>query len=42
VLQEQEFERVGGTKTLKVNVRVIAATNRNLEEMVKAATFLAD
>ncbi|HEX2237165.1 MAG TPA: sigma 54-interacting transcriptional regulator [Gammaproteobacteria bacterium] len=42
VLQEQEFERVGGTKTLKINVRVIAATNRNLEEMVKAGTFRAD
>ena len=34
VLQEQEFERVGGNKTVKVNVRVIATTNRNLEESV--------
>ncbi|MGH8501775.1 MAG: sigma-54 interaction domain-containing protein [Gammaproteobacteria bacterium] len=42
VLQEQEFERVGGAKTLKVDVRVIAATNRNLEEMVKSGAFRAD
>ncbi|MDQ2695007.1 MAG: sigma 54-interacting transcriptional regulator [Pseudomonadota bacterium] len=41
-LQEQAFERVGGTRTLKVNVRVIAATNRDLEEMVKAGQFRAD
>ncbi|MCG3120824.1 MAG: Anaerobic nitric oxide reductase transcription regulator NorR [bacterium] len=42
VLQEQEFERVGGAETLKVEVRVIAATNRNLPEEVKAGTFRAD
>jgi transcriptional regulator with GAF, ATPase, and Fis domain len=42
VLQEQEFDRVGGTKTLKVDVRVIAATNRNLLEGVKAGTFRSD
>ena len=42
VLQEREFERVGGTKTFKVNVRVIAATNRNLEDEVKAGRFRSD
>jgi transcriptional regulator with GAF, ATPase, and Fis domain len=42
VLQEQEFERVGGTQTLKVDVRVIVATNRNLEEAVKRGAFRAD
>jgi DNA-binding NtrC family response regulator len=42
VLQEREFERVGGTQTLKVNVRFIAATHRNLEEMVAAGTFRED
>ena len=42
VLQEQEFERVGGTQTQKVNVRVIAASNRNLEEEVKHGAFRAD
>jgi PAS domain S-box-containing protein len=42
VLQEQEFERVGGTRTVRVDVRVIAATNRDLNEMVKAGTFRAD
>jgi formate hydrogenlyase transcriptional activator len=41
-LQEQEFDRVGGIKTLKVEVRVIAATNRNLLEGVKAGTFRSD
>jgi hypothetical protein len=35
VLQDQEFERVGGTQTLKVNVRLVAATNRDLAKMVK-------
>ena len=35
VLQEQEFERVGGTQTIKVDVRVIAATNRDLEAVVE-------
>src|SRR3954468_13823187 len=38
-LQQREFERVGGTETLKVDVRVIAATNRDLIEEVKAARF---
>ncbi len=42
VLQEQEFERVGGTQTLKVNVRLVAATNRELAKMVKDGTFRAD
>jgi len=42
VLQEQEFERVGGDATLQVNVRVIAATNRNLDEDVRNGTFRAD
>ena len=35
VLQEREFERVGGMHPIKVNIRVIAATNRDLEEAVK-------
>jgi transcriptional regulator with GAF, ATPase, and Fis domain len=38
VLQEQEFERVGGNKTVKVDVRVIATTNRNLEESAERAS----
>lgn len=42
VLQEGEFERVGGTRTLKVDVRLITATNRNLEEAVNNGTFRAD
>lgn len=42
VLQEQEFERVGGSQTQKVDVRVIAATNRNLEDDVRRGTFRAD
>ena len=42
VLQEGEFERVGGAKTLKVDVRVVAATNQNLEAMVAAGTFRKD
>ncbi|MGB5867267.1 MAG: sigma 54-interacting transcriptional regulator [Arcobacteraceae bacterium] len=42
VLQEREFERVGGSKTIKVNVRLIAATNRNLEQMVKDGEFRED
>lgn len=42
ILQEQEFERVGGTKTIKTNVRLVAATNRNLEEMVRKGEFRED
>jgi formate hydrogenlyase transcriptional activator len=42
VLQEREFERLGGTRTLKVDVRVIAATNRDLGAMVRARTFRDD
>ncbi|MFY0524436.1 sigma-54-dependent transcriptional regulator [Archangium gephyra] len=42
VLQEGELERVGGTETLKVNVRVIAATNKNLEKEIEAARFRED
>jgi len=42
LLQEQEFERVGGTKTIKTDVRLVAATNRNLEEMVKNGEFRED
>lgn len=42
VLQEGEFERLGGEKTLKVDVRVIAATNKNLEEEVEKGTFRKD
>jgi Nif-specific regulatory protein len=42
VLQEQEFERVGGTQTIKVDVRVIAATNANLEDLMKSGDFRED
>jgi two-component system nitrogen regulation response regulator GlnG len=42
VLQEQRFERVGGNETIQTNVRVIAATNRDLEQMVSAETFRSD
>ena len=41
-LQEHEFERLGSTRTQKVDVRLVAATNRNLEEMVAAGTFRSD
>jgi DNA-binding NtrC family response regulator len=41
-LQEHEFERVGGTQTIRVDVRLIAATNRNLVEEVKAGRFRED
>ena len=42
VLQEREFERVGGLKSIKLNARVIAATNRNLEKMVREGRFRED
>jgi formate hydrogenlyase transcriptional activator len=42
VLQEGEFEPVGSNKTIEVNVRIIAATNRNLEEWVTAGRFRSD
>jgi formate hydrogenlyase transcriptional activator len=42
VLQEQEFERLGSTRTHQVNVRLVAATNRNLPEMVKRNEFRSD
>jgi Nif-specific regulatory protein len=41
-LQEREFERVGGTRPIKVNIRVIAATNRNLEQEVRRGAFRQD
>jgi DNA-binding NtrC family response regulator len=42
VLQEREFERLGGTKTLKVDVRLIAATNRDLRSAIEQKTFRED
>ncbi len=42
VLQDQEFERLGGTRTLRVNFRLIAATNRDLAESVKQGDFRSD
>lgn len=42
VLQEREFQRVGGTTTLRADVRIIAATNRNLEQAVDAGQFRKD
>ncbi|MFN7938313.1 MAG: sigma 54-interacting transcriptional regulator [Bryobacteraceae bacterium] len=42
VLQEQEFEPVGSNRTIQVNVRIIAATNRDLHKLVQAGTFRAD
>lgn len=42
VLQEQEFEPVGSDRTVRVNVRIIAATNRNLEEAVREGRFRSD
>jgi two-component system, NtrC family, nitrogen regulation response regulator NtrX len=42
ILQEQKFERVGGHKTIRVNVRVLAATNKNLEEEIENGNFRAD
>jgi formate hydrogenlyase transcriptional activator len=41
-LQEQEFERLGGTKTIKVDVRLVAATNRDLARMVAEGRFRSD
>ncbi|MFN7938315.1 MAG: sigma 54-interacting transcriptional regulator [Bryobacteraceae bacterium] len=42
VLQEREFERIGSTLTIQTNVRVIAATNRDLEAAIRAGTFRSD
>ena len=42
VIETQEFERVGGTETIKVNVRIVAATNKDLSEMVKIGKFRED
>jgi Nif-specific regulatory protein len=42
VLQEREFERVGGTRPIKVDIRLITATNKNLEEAVSQGTFRQD
>jgi PAS domain S-box-containing protein len=42
VLQEMEFERVGGNQTIRVDVRVVAATNRNLREMIRNGKFRED
>jgi formate hydrogenlyase transcriptional activator len=42
VIQERELERIGGKQTIKIEVRLIVATNRNLEEEVKAGRFRAD
>ena len=42
VLQEREFERVGGTRPIKSNVRIVAATNKNLQQLVNAGSFRGD
>ena len=42
VLQEQEFEAVGSSRTVRVNIRIIAPTNRDLEEAIKAGRFRSD
>ncbi len=42
LLQEQQFERVGGTESIKTNVRILAATNQDLEQLIVAGTFRAD
>ena len=42
VLQERELERVGGTRSIPVDIRILAATNRNLEEAMKSGTFRQD
>lgn len=42
VLQEREFERVGGSRTIKVDIRLLTATNRNLEDLIAAGAFRQD
>jgi Nif-specific regulatory protein len=42
VLQEREFERVGGTRTIKVDIRLLSATNRNLEDLIAQGVFRKD
>ena len=42
VIQEREFERLGGTETIKINVRIITATNKNLEDEIAAGAFRED
>ena len=42
VLQESEFERVGGIKTISVDVRLVTATNRDLKDMIAKGTFRED
>jgi Nif-specific regulatory protein len=42
VIQEREFERLGGTETIKTNIRLVTATNKNLEEAITAGTFRED
>ena len=42
VLQERSYERVGGTKAIQADVRVIAATHRNLETMIEEGSFRED
>ncbi|NTU59127.1 MAG: sigma 54-interacting transcriptional regulator [Chlorobiaceae bacterium] len=42
IIQEKEFERLGGTKTIKTDVRIVAATNRNLEEQIREGSFRED
>lgn len=42
VLQEREFERVGGSRTIKVDIRLLTATNRNLDELIAAGSFRPD
>ena len=42
ILQEKEFERVGGNRTIHVDVRILAATNKDLPAMVQAETFRED
>ena len=42
VLQDQEFERLGSTRTIKVNIRLIAATNRDLAHLVAEKEFRSD